>query len=223
MISIIRQSAPTGFSVLRRSDLPVCVCWDSGVTQPESQAILEGITEMSILMPHRIFRSYGSESFGSGYYSSPDWYVHHARHRSGPQINADDILLSLHSEPWQRQTPHVDILVTSRDLYTDSCNFVFGLASPTWHVSVESVFRLRGLTPNQQNAAIRQLIRHELGHLCGLVPEGRTNSKYLLGTHCTNPSCTMQQGMNVQEWLAIASQTERTGQLFCRQCLQDLR
>lgn len=210
--------------------LPVYVCWDSQLTRHESQAVLAGIAEIASAATNRHFENYGNEKWSTGDYSSADWYVERAHRRINQysrkiQISSLDILLQLHDEPWQQQQPHLDLLVTSQDLFPRVGDFVFGEAIPSWGVSVQSVWRFRnaGLSIVQQQACIRRVVRHELGHLLGMVSDGRRNTEEKLGLHCANPVCSMRQGVSVTEWNRLATGESVSSSLFCPDCIADLR
>lgn len=84
------------------------------------------------------------------------------------------------------------LLVTSRDLYINGCDFVFGLARPASGVAVVSTARLEnayyGRTPDDADLIDRTAKEgaHEVGHLLGLG-------------HCIDPECVMFRPRTLDE------------------------
>ena len=203
--------------------LPIHVCWDSELTKTETEAVIEGINEISLVAKSQV-RVFGSNSWFDGEFSSANWYVNQSRRHNG-QVNAADILNLLRLEPWQSQ-PHIDLLATSKDLYSSdhNLNFVFGMAYPEWNVAVQSIFRFRqaGLYGDELKSNIRRVVRHEVGHLLGMANDDRRNTVESCGSHCANPICTMRQGLSVAAWQILSRMEDEAGILFCDDCLSDL-
>ncbi len=100
------------------------------------------------------------------------------------------------------------LLVTSKDLYVNGCDFVFGLARPTCGVAVVSTARLGndyyGRTPDDTDLIDRAAKEgaHELGHLIGL-------------DHCGNPECVMFRPRTLDE-------LDRKRKMLCPACRETL-
>lgn len=100
------------------------------------------------------------------------------------------------------------LLVTSRDLYVNGCDFVFGLARPACGVAVVSTARLGndyyGRTPDDADLIDRTAKEgaHELGHLLGL-------------DHCENPECVMFRPRTLDE-------LDRKRKMLCPACREAL-
>lgn len=207
--------------------LPIRVMWDSGVNDLEAQAICAALEEQNKLFPGLNITVYGASAWCKGEYSSADWYINKTMRVSRPfgeQLNADHLQDLVSNEPWQKEDPHIDIVITSRDLTAFDCddwlNFVFGEADG--RVTVQSVARFRQLSDTDRYLAIRAVIHHELGHIYGLAADvSRSNTEYNLGPHCTNYGCLMRQGLGLEEWVIHAREAYRLGRIYCPQCLAE--
>lgn len=207
--------------------LPINVMYDSGLSELEEVAVLTALQEVSLAVQIPDITCYGSEPWSLGAYSSADWYIQNTQvvraNQGGTQLNADHLVDLVNSEPWQ-ESPHIDIVITSRDITAfdagHQLNFVFGLASG--RVSVQSIARFRDLDILSRFLAVKAVIWHELGHILGMAAAtDRPHTEYKLGPHCTNPGCVMRQGMSVPEWVEHAEEAFQSGQIFCHQCLED--
>ena len=205
--------------------LPIFICYDTGLDMFEIKSIAEALKDIMRLFPERHVENFGSAAWSAGDYSSADWYVSHTRHvlRQGAimQLDARSMLGLLYSEPWQKTNPHIDLLFTSRDLTANGLNFCFGMASG--RVSVQSVFRYRGLCDTDRRLAIKAVVHHELGHILGCAKYGRIHTKMSLGSHCTNHGCIMRQGLCLSDWVQHARDAERAGWIYCPECLAEAR
>lgn len=161
-------------------------------------------------------------------YQSVDWYVAQASSRRGlggrKQVNAHDILTALWNEPWREGNPHLDIFVVKEDIYSERCNWCFGLgmeevgcviSTARW----EREGRLAG-------ACVTSMTIHELAHALGLLPDHRVrNVEKSLGKHCTNPGCVMRQRLTQEGLVEMTKERIQRGpgRAFCSECLTDLR
>ncbi len=212
--------------------VPLYVSWTSDVPIFEAGAALEGVHDVVIASKQaREVYTFGSQQFGQGEYSSPDWYVEkalsnqHLRRDAGygSQVVPRFIISLFHQEPWQSQ-PHWEVFILNRDLNAGEPgnNFVFGETDTSFPASVQSIRRLmvEVSDPSLRALMVRRLLRHEVGHMFGLTSRNFSVEEKL-GKHCTNV-CTMRQGLSVQEWTAQAKEEERIGVHFCGDCQHEL-
>ena len=207
--------------------LPIYLVYDSKVNEFEARCIMEALTAFKKLRPRQIVRAFGSQPWSTGNYSSADWYVRFARRiyreeLGRTQLDAGSILTLLENEPWQEQNPHIDLFSTSHDLNMRGMNFCFGMTRG--RNIVLSVYRFRKLCDNDRALAIQTLIWHELGHIFGLASNlNREHTEELYGPHCTNVGCSMHQGISVKEWVSLAREVKKRDNIYCSQCITDLR
>lgn len=217
--------------------VPIYVMWTSDVPQGEALAGLQGVYDtVQASGQRRDVVVLGLQRFGTGDYSSPDWYIEQAycvnqRLRRdagfGPQIDVSQVMQLFYKEPWQ-VNPHWEVFIVNHDLNdTDRngnyLNFVFGSTNPEFAASVQSITRLMASVPNEplRLAMIRRLLRHEVGHMFGL-PNRRYNVEQSLGAHCASNVCTMRQGLSIEEWATLTQAEERNRVHFCNDCTADL-
>jgi archaemetzincin len=95
------------------------------------------------------------------------------------------------------------LAVTNCDLYTDSLNFIFGLADAHQGSAVISFFRLRANADEEtfHCRAVKEAV-HELGHTWGL-------------SHCPNPRCVMRFSNSLED-------TDRKETEWCGSCERKL-
>ncbi len=90
------------------------------------------------------------------------------------------------------------VALTTKDLYAQSLNFVFGLASARSGAAIVSLHRLLGGGTERAVGRVAKEIIHEVGHLEGL-------------DHCKNEACVM--------WFSNSlSETDRKPVEFCSTC-----
>ena len=69
----------------------------------------------------------------------------------------------------------------------------------------------------------KDLLRHELGHMFGAPSQRRTNTSEMLGNHCLNDLCVMQQRLSIEEAVKYAKQRKRANaEVYCCQCENDI-
>jgi archaemetzincin len=110
------------------------------------------------------------------------------------QYNAEILLDRVRLAPG-----HCILGVTSRDLYVEGLNFVFGLADSPGKAALISLYRLSAGTDEAafRVRALKEAL-HELGHTRGLG-------------HCVDPKCVMAFSNSLAD-------TDRKGKEFCARC-----
>lgn len=215
--------------------VPIYFMHTKDVPSAEAQAALLGVTDALVASgQNRRIVNFGSQAFGQGPYSNPEWYVEETLRKQelrkdagyGQQLVVSSVMQHFYQEPWQEH-PHWEVFVVNRDL-TDwgnrgLYNFVFGSTNIELPASVQSITRLMAEIPagELRNAMIRRLLRHEVGHMFGLPHSNRPNTKEKIGPHCTNV-CTMRQGMSIPEWRKLTIEENKKGVHFCSDCKHDL-
>jgi archaemetzincin len=76
--------------------------------------------------------------------------------------------------------------VTSRDLYVEGLNFVFGLADPRKKACIISLSRLQDMNDGLFHERVFKEVAHELGHVFGLL-------------HCGNKTCIMNFANSIRD------------------------
>lgn len=110
------------------------------------------------------------------------------------------------------------IIIIEKDLYFTGLNWCFGGYTPSHGCIIISTARL------QSENHMYDLIGHEMGHLLNTCPEERTNTIEMLGSHCTNDLCVMQQKMTVKEAVEYTTRRhEANAPLYCEQCINDIK
>ncbi|RMD67204.1 hypothetical protein D6817_02245 [Candidatus Pacearchaeota archaeon] len=140
------------------------------------------------------------------------------------QAHGQKVLDSLHSTRVFGQELGDDgkLIIIDRDLYSDyATNWCFGGFCP---VSNSLGYILLSTARISDETLGEHIVRHELGHMFGAPSEGRTNTVDILGLHCSNNLCTMQQQLSVPEALRYAHRIKSAGIFpFCEQCVEDMR
>jgi len=115
------------------------------------------------------------------------------------QCNAEILLDRVRLAPGHRV-----LGVTSRDLYVEGLNFVFGLADSPGKAAVISLHRLSAGTDDTTfRVRVAKEAVHELGHTWGLG-------------HCADSRCVMAFSNSLAD-------TDRKGKEFCSRCSHKMR
>ncbi|MBI4146773.1 hypothetical protein HY489_05545 [Candidatus Woesearchaeota archaeon] len=135
------------------------------------------------------------------------------------RVHLGDFLTYIHGLPELRNQPE-RVVIVEPDLFADGLNWCFG--GHTKHAGTDYVVlstkRVRDYTH------LFHLFAHELGHMYGAAPPGRRNTIELLGSHCVNNNCVMQQQVTIEDSVLYAHARARSGApVYCGQCQVDLR
>jgi archaemetzincin len=115
------------------------------------------------------------------------------------QWRADLVLSDCMKRGIQEGAYHLSLVLTERDIFLESMNFVFGLASRDLRAAIVSWHRLKN--SDYSSVFVDRLAKeivHEVGHLKGLE-------------HCLNQRCVMWFSNTLQE-------TDNKGLNFCQSC-----
>ena len=120
------------------------------------------------------------------------------------------------------RAPHWPVLLCSQDLYAQRDGWLFGATYSSVPFSVPSVARFmnRRISDEDRELAVARLLRHEVGHMLGLVDRA-VDVQELYGLHCTNV-CTMRQAVTPLRWIELAREEAEHGVQFCACCQDDL-
>tara|TARA_Y100000310_G_C20667475_1_gene808411 strand:+ start:967 stop:1587 length:621 start_codon:yes stop_codon:yes gene_type:complete len=139
------------------------------------------------------------------------------------QVDGTKFLNIFHGEVGERFPEPGKIILIDHDLYDGSdprSNWFFGgYVGNSMGLGYIQLSTARLQNKNHE----RDLIRHELGHMFGAAPEGRSNTYELLGSHCSNDLCVMQQKDTVPSAINYANKRARKkAPIFCGQCEDDI-
>ena len=110
------------------------------------------------------------------------------------------------------------LIVLEDDLYSNDLNWCFGGYSPSHDCIIISTARIRS------ENHLYDLIGHEIGHFLGMCTNDRVNTVEMLGMHCTNDLCVMQQKMTVKDALEHTyARHAINAPLYCDDCLNDVK
>jgi len=220
----------------RSYQLPTYIFWDETVTSTQQGLIHEAFREL--------FTEIGFDQSRIQYlgnWQEPDfrdtagrlvpnksieWQLLSKWNVSRKQIDVVSMLSAMHDDPYQISSPHWEVIVTNKDLYSEETNFVIGGARPDLG-TVISLGRLEAIPDARlRGEAQKTEIFHEFGHVLGLPTDrrGSENLEQSLGLHCRSNGCSMKQGLNVPtDWITFATDRLRKGgKPLCGECVTDL-
>ncbi|PIR79884.1 MAG: hypothetical protein COU25_03075 [Candidatus Levybacteria bacterium CG10_big_fil_rev_8_21_14_0_10_35_13] len=219
--------------VRRNLLVPIHVMWTSNVLDDAARHAQAGVVDALMASgQERDLAIIGSETIVPGDFENADWYVQRAYTSQslrrnvgfGPQLDTSQFGRLFTTEPLQ-QNPHWDVLIVNYDLNArvngEFINFVFGETNPGFPYSVQSIRRIEEATKDRglNLAMIRNILRHEVGHMFGLVR--RAEAVESLGSHCPNV-CSMKQTLSIRELIENTIAVENQKQHFCNNCMAEL-
>jgi predicted Zn-dependent protease len=169
--------------------------------------------------------SYQNKPWSKGDFSSGDWYAESADHR-GNQVKFESLRTFFLMEPWQKAPySHLDIFITSKDIYSEGMNYLFGGTIPN-ELTIQSVYRFRREDRQDNMVFLDRVMRHEVGHLLGvpglLVPSNHPRIYEKGGLHCRN-ICQMRQSYSYEELRNCIVREINHNVTLCSDCLEEMR
>ena len=159
------------------------------------------------------------------YFECSDMIDDFARQAYNPkrdQLKAIKFLHKMHNTGLGR-CQEGKLIITDYDLYDETdpdSKWFFGGFNGTNHglgYITLSTARL------QDEVHARDLVRHEAGHMFNAPSKGRNNTYELLGLHCSNDLCVMQQKDTVPSSIKYAHlRARKKSRVFCNQCEKDI-
>lgn len=240
---VVNQTWPDGKTEIKRIvnpersyQVPTFIFWDETVSPTQQGLVREAFDELFTEIGFdRSKVQYLGNWRESGYrdstgklvpHKSIEWQLQSKWNDSRRQIKADEALYAMFNDPYQTSTPHWEVVVTNKDLYSSETNFVIGAAMPDLGTII-SLSRLEAIRDvGLRGEAQKTEIFHEFSHVLGLPTNrrGSSNLDYSLGPHCRSAGCSMKQGLNVPtDWMTFTTERlRRGGKPLCGECVTDL-
>jgi len=223
----------------------ISVTWSEGVTDQESQTMLDTVQQVLTRLYLRIPSALADPPiqirvFGNWVipallpdrpYWGTQWYIEASYDSELQRVIAPAFLELVRREPWQRLDPHFDLALLDYDL-TDfpspvarllPGHYTLGSSFPGT-TAVMSVLRIRELAQRQvRHLALARLVRHHLGHVLGVPQFTRKDHVVRLGAelHCSN-DCVMRHAATVERLSDLALEESEMGWPFCELCTREL-
>lgn len=177
----------------------------------------------------------GDRAWKSGDHSSLQWYLDAVEKKQSRSLSCSHgygsrfdvgLMFDLFEDELSDQDrlqPHLRVMMLNRDLCGAGADWGLGLTDSNLGLLAVSPKRfLEGKYSEELALNMwRRLVRHEAGHLFGLVKRDYSCEEKL-GQHCTNVCC-MRQGMTMREWQQLTVEEASKGIIFCTDCEQELK
>ena len=123
----------------------------------------------------------------------------------------------------QKKDLNPTIVVSRRHIRTRETNFLFGLTFPETATILSTHHFMKSYGKNWELPFLL-ITYHEIGHLFGAPRSNRTDLEDLIGKHCKNRNCAMEQ-VNVNGKLDALEKVKYVDldSPYCNQCLEDIR
>lgn len=201
--------------------LDILICFDGSVSKTEKKAVGQAARDIYPMFGCD-FIFLDSSNWPEQKYGSAERIIQFSPQNERKQTDVATVLTMMSEVKAKWHNPAVMVLFTGEDLAIGD-RWVFGGARIKARVSVQSMVRYRSLPEHIMADLVARTLRHELGHIFGCVTTpGRSNTEENLGTHCTNPGCSMRQTSTLNE-LMRAAMLEDPHDFFCEQCKSELR
>ena len=137
------------------------------------------------------------------------------------QVNLDKVLKIADNTPEiSRDKNKQKIILLEKDGFAPGLNWAFGGYMPYNGKD----YMIVSMARVQSKIQLFDLFAHEAGHMYGAASPGRSNTKEILGSHCINDLCVMQQKLTVRDAIKYANKRYNTGvRAYCPQCENELR
>lgn len=141
--------------------------------------------------------------------------------RGRNQVNIDTLASKLVRKPEiYRRSNTQKIILLERDLFGRGTNWCYGQYRK--ENGMDMVILSTSRVKNKFQ--LFDLLAHEIGHMYGAAPRGRSKTTQSLVSHCINDLCVMQQKLTEEEALQyVASRHRVKAPTYCGQCQDDLR
>jgi hypothetical protein len=226
---------------MRRSFLSVS--WTPGVDADSTQIFLQTIEDTFTLLrrhfgrsgqfdPTPVVRLFGAWIIPTApqgaAYSNVNWYVEHCLDESGRRILASRYLETILLEPWQSNSPHLDLTLTELPIVDDVSGphplmDVLGFARPGL-LSLVSTYPFLSIEDRHlRRVAMWQTFAHFLGRLFDVPRVSRREGvlEHQGGLYCTN-TCAMRFIDTPTLALSFGQQEVSGGVMYCEACQHDL-
>jgi predicted Zn-dependent protease len=198
-------------------------------------------------------RLYVGGSWKKGDFGSVEWYEKQAFNPYRNQVSGEKLWELCGKEPWQHYHPHYELMIISKDMYSEGANFIFGSTIPKISSAgiilsdfnsegrpevrgcIISLNRILKYYGSRWRTALRGIIIHELGHFYGLPASENPNyiwpgSNWMKSSldlyHCNRRDCMMEQ-INTPGRLDLLEKVdfvmERNPNWFCEYDLRALQ
>ncbi|MDD3678922.1 MAG: hypothetical protein PHT36_01605 [Patescibacteria group bacterium] len=148
---------------------------------------------------------------------SIEWYFQNSYSQERRQLESETPLTFLDWAPEKRESPHLTVVVLTRDLYRDGYSFLF---SDSGRSSIFlSTFRTKTLQENALQELTKSFVAHEYGRIIGLdgnpLKEGCYQSKDRHEKYC---AMAINDRSSPKDWIRVTKERMALGRYYCPIC-----
>lgn len=187
----------------------------NGSKKLDTRMFLEVFAELYCMRPVSIRMGTGAREFAEDILG--EVYEPHRR-----QVHYSRLLEKIMANPGiEGYWKDGKVFVVDADLYADGADrWCFGGFTKT---NVGLGYILLSAARLEDGVLAKQVLRHEVGHMFGAPSRGRKNTVEMLGPHCINDLCTMQQKLSVMDAKSLSYQIQDAGLFpYCDDCARDI-